>query len=342
MNRTERQEGRSMLTDSFLRKHTYLRVSVTDRCNLRCRYCMPPEGVQLVPHDEVLRNEEFVSLIGIFRRLGVNKVRFTGGEPLVRKGIMDIISGTHGLYPELVLCLTTNGILLGDYLADLKKYGVTKFNISLDSMNREKFFEITGRDYFNTVINSIERTLEDSKLDVKVNAVLMRDTLTELDDFLDYFAGRNVTLRFIERMPVTEDEKHEFIPADDLVEALSERGELVRKNTEKADVAQRLDLNYKGKLMKIGIIPPVTHKFCSDCNRLRLTSEGLMLTCLHSAARYNLRILLRGESTEEEIMEFIAEAVKNKWSSHKIECTSDNKGCRSLTAGVKAMSSIGG
>jgi cyclic pyranopterin phosphate synthase len=331
-----------MLTDSFLRKHTYLRVSVTDRCNLRCRYCMPPEGVQLVPHDEVLRNEEFVSLIGIFRKLGVSKVRFTGGEPLVRKGIMDIIHDTHRLYPELVLCLTTNGILLGEYLDDLKKCGMKKFNISLDSMNRDKFLEITGRDCFDTVMRNIENTLEDSSLDVKVNAVLMRDTLNEIDDFLDFFAGRNVTLRFIERMPVTEDEKHEFIPSDDLVEALSARGGLVRKTTDKGDVSQRFDLNYKGRLLKIGIIPPVTHKFCSDCNRLRLTSEGLMLTCLHSAARYNLRVLLRGESTEEEIMEFIAEAVKNKWSSHKIECSSDNKGCRSLTAGVKAMSSIGG
>ncbi len=331
-----------MLTDNFMRKHTYLRVSVTDRCNLRCRYCMPPEGVQLVPHDEVLRNEEFVTLIGIFRSLGVNKVRFTGGEPLVRKGIMDIIHDTHSLYPELVLCLTTNGILLGEYLDDLKKYGMKKFNISLDSMNRERFFDITGRDYFDTVINNIEKTLEDGTLDVKVNAVLLRETLSEINGFLDYFAGRNMTLRFIERMPVTEDEKHEFIPSDDLIAALSSRGELVRKTTDRSDVSQRFDLTYKGKLLKIGIIPPVTHKFCSDCNRLRLTSEGLMLTCLHSTARYNLRELLRGESTGEEIKEFIAEAVKNKWGSHKIECTTDNKGCRSLTAGVKAMSSIGG
>lgn len=331
-----------MLTDSFLRKHTYLRVSVTDRCNLRCRYCMPPEGVQLVPHEEVLRNEDFVTLIGIFIKMGVTKIRFTGGEPLVRKGFMDIVSETHRMYPGTVLCLTTNGILLDEYLDDLKKYGMKKFNISLDSMNRDRFFDITGRDYFDNVIKNIEKTLEDTSLDVKVNAVLMRDTLAEIDDFIDYFAGRNVTLRFIERMPVTEDEKHEFIPSDDLVDALSSRGELVRKTTDRSDVSQRFDLNYKGKLLKIGIIPPVTHKFCSDCNRLRLTSEGLMLTCLHSTARYNLRVLLRGESTEEEIMEFIEEAVKNKWKSHNIECSSDNKGCRSLTAGVKAMSSIGG
>lgn len=331
-----------MLTDSFLRKHTYMRISVTDKCNLRCRYCMPPEGIHLLPHEEVLRNEEFVALIGIFRSMGVKKIRFTGGEPLVRKGLIDIVHDTHMLYPDLVLCLTTNGILLGDYLDDLKKNGVTKFNISLDSMNRERFLDITGRDHFDTVIANIDKTIEDKSLDVKVNAVLLRDTLSEIDDFLDYFAGRDMTLRFIERMPVTEDEKHEFIPSDDLVAALSARGELIRKETERSDVSQRYDLNYKGKLLKIGIIPPVTHKFCSDCNRLRLTSEGIMLTCLHSAARYNLRVLLRGESTEEEIMEFITEAVKNKWRSHNIECTADNRGCRSISADVKAMSKIGG
>lgn len=331
-----------MLTDSFLRKHTYLRVSVTDRCNLRCRYCMPPEGVQLVPHDDVLRNEEFVRLIGIFLKMGVKKIRFTGGEPLVRKGFMDIVSETHRIYPDTILCLTTNGILLDEYLNELRRYGMQKFNISLDTMNRGRFLDLTGRDYLDRVMSNIERILAEPSLDIKVNAVLLKNTLAEIDDFLDYFAGRNMTLRFIERMPVTEDDRHEFIPSDVLVETLSSKGELIRKSTERSDVSQRFDLTYKGKLLKIGIIPPVTHKFCSDCNRLRLTSEGLMLTCLHSTARYNLRNHLREGRTEEEIMAFISKAVKEKWQGHNIECTSDNKGCRSLTAGVKAMSSIGG
>lgn len=331
-----------MLTDSFLRKHTYLRVSVTDRCNLRCRYCMPPEGVELLPHDEVLRNEEFTRLIGIFTKMGVNKIRFTGGEPLVRKGFMDIVSGTHKLYPDTVLCLTTNGILLDEYFKELHAYGMQKFNISLDTMKRERFIDLTGRDYFDRVISNIEKILAEPGLDVKVNAVLLRDTLSEIDYFLDYFAGSNATLRFIERMPVTEDDRHEFIPSDALIEVLSSKGELIRRPSERSDVSLRFDLTYRGKPLKIGIIPPVTHKFCSDCNRLRLTSEGLMLTCLHSTARYNLRNYLREGRTEEEIMAFISKAVKEKWQGHNIECTSDNKGCRSLTAGVKAMSSIGG
>jgi len=332
-----------MLTDSFLRKHTYLRVSVTDRCNLRCRYCMPPEGVELVPHDEVLRNEEFINLIGIFLGMGVNKIRFTGGEPLVRKGFMDIVSETHRKNPDTVLCLTTNGILLDDFFTDLRRLGMKKFNISLDTMDRERFLELTGRDYFDRVISNIDRVLGESDLDIKVNAVLLKDTLSEIDDFLDYFAGRDLSLRFIERMPVTEqDMKNEFIPSDQLVELLASKGDLVKRETDRTDVSQRYDITYKGKLLKIGIIPPVTHKFCSDCNRLRLTSEGFMLTCLHSAERYNLRDFIREGKSIDEIMTYINAAVKEKWKGHNIECTSDNKGCRSLTAGVKSMSSIGG
>ncbi len=331
-----------MLTDNFLRKHTYLRVSVTDRCNLRCRYCMPPDGVELLPHDEILRNEEFVKIIGIFLKTGVNKVRFTGGEPLVRKGFMDIVYDTHRLNPETILCLTTNGILLGEYIDDLKKCGMKKFNISLDTLDRQRFIDITGRDYFDAVIANIEKTLEDDSLDVKVNAVLLKETLSEIDNFLEYFTGRNMTLRFIERMPVTEDERHEFIPSDDLVEVLASKGELIKRETEKSDVSTRYDIKYKGKLLKIGIIPPVTHKFCSSCNRLRLTSEGNMMTCLHSEARYNLRNLIRENVSEDKIIDYISAAVKEKWKNHNIECTADNRGCRSLTAGTKAMSSIGG
>ncbi|HOP64461.1 MAG TPA: GTP 3',8-cyclase MoaA [Spirochaetota bacterium] len=342
-SRTREQEGNEMLTDSFLRKHTYLRVSVTDRCNLRCRYCMPPEGVELVPHDRVLRNEEFITLIGIFQRMGVTKIRFTGGEPLVRKGFMDIVSGTHKQYPDTVLCITTNGILLDEFFTDLHRMGMKKFNISLDTMNRDRFLELTNRDYFDRVLRNIDMVMGNKDLDVKVNAVLLKDTLSEIDDFLDYFSGRNMTMRFIERMPVTEEDmKNEFIPSDDLIEVLSAKGKLVRKETERADVSQRFDLTYKGKLMKIGIIPPVTHKFCSDCNRLRLTSEGYMLTCLHAVNSYNLRDILREGKPVDDIMSLIETGVKEKWNGHKIECTSDNKGCRSLTAGVKSMSSIGG
>ncbi len=332
-----------MLKDTFLRTHNYLRVSVTDRCNLRCRYCMPPEGVQFMKHDEILRNEEFIRLIDVFVRMGINKIRFTGGEPLMRRGFFDIVSETYREHPDTDLCVTTNGTLLDEYLPDLKKYNVKKLNISLDTMSREKFESLTRVDRFDSVINNIEKALGENFFNIKVNGVLLKSTIDELDDFLNYFADKNIILRFIERMPVTEqDEFNEFVPSDDLVKALSERGELVRNNTDDTDVSLRYDLRHKKGNIKIGIIPPVTHRFCSTCNRLRITSEGNLKTCLHSDRVYSLKELLRNSTDDELVMEHISAAIKNKWEGHKIECTSDNRGCKSITAGVKSMSSIGG
>ncbi len=332
-----------MLKDNFLRTHNYLRVSITDKCNLRCRYCMPPEGVQFMPHDEVLRNEEFIDLIDLFIRMGIKKIRFTGGEPLVRKGFFDIISGTVNKHPETDLCVTTNGTLLEDYLPDLKKYNVKKLNISLDTMSRERFQSITGMDHFNTVVNNIEKALSYDFFNVKVNGVLLRSTLDEIDDFLDYFADKNATLRFIERMPVTdEDEFNEFIPSDELVRVLSEKGELTRMNGDDTDVSLRYDLKYKNKNIKIGIIPPVTHKFCAACTRLRITADGSLKTCLHSEMLYNLKDIIRSGADESVIVQQIVSAIKKKGEGHNIKCTADHTGCRSITAGIKSMSSIGG
>ena len=332
-----------MLKDNFLRTHNYLRVSVTDKCNLRCRYCMPPQGVKFMPHDEVLRNEEFVGLIDLFIRMGIKKIRFTGGEPLIRKGFFDIISGTARMHPDTDLCVTTNGTLLEEHIPDLRKYNVKKLNISLDTMSREKFNSLTGVDRFNTVINNIERSLAENFFDIKVNGVLLKSTLEEIDDFLDYFADKNVTLRFIERMPVTEqDEFNEFIPSDELIRVLGEKGRLVRKNVDDTDVSLRYDLNYKNKNIRIGVIPPVTHRFCATCSRLRITADGNLKTCLHSDKLYNLKDLIRNGAQESEIIQHIVSAIKEKGEGHNIKCTADNTGCRSITAGIKSMSSIGG
>ena len=304
---------------------------------------MPPQGVEFLPHDEVLRNEEFIKLNEIFIKMGIKKIRFTGGEPLIRKGFFDIISGTAKIDPKVMLCVTTNGTLLDEHISDLKKYNVKKLNISLDTMSKEKFSALTGVDNFDTVINNIEKSLGADFFDIKINGVLMKSTLSEIDDFLRYFADKNITLRFIERMPVTEqDEFNEFIPSDDLIEILKEKGELTRKGSDDTNVALRYDLKFGNKTIKIGIIPPVTHRFCASCNRLRITSEGNLKTCLHSDKHYNLKELLRNNTDESALINRIENAIKDKWEGHNIECTSDNKGCRSITAGIKSMSGIGG
>lgn len=337
------KSGEIMLKDNFLRTHNYLRVSITDKCNLRCRYCMPPEGVKFMSHDEILRNEEFISLIDLFIRMGIKKIRFTGGEPLIRKGFFDIISGTVKNHPGIDLCVTTNGTLLEEHLSDLKKYNVKKLNISLDTMSRERFQSITGVDHFNTVVNNIEKALSYGFFDVKVNGVLLKSTLDEIDDFLEYFSGKKAVLRFIERMPVTEEDLfNEFIPSDELIRILGEKGELIRKNGDDTDVSLRYDLKYKGNTIKIGIIPPVTHKFCAACTRLRITAEGALKTCLHSDIQYNLKDLIRAGAPDREIVQHIGSAIKEKGEGHNIKCTADHTGCRSISAGIKSMSSIGG
>lgn len=332
-----------MLKDNFLRNHNYLRVSVTDKCNLRCRYCMPPEGVEFLPHDKILRNEDFARIIGLFIKMGINKVRFTGGEPLVRNGIIDIISASRRFSPDVELCLTTNGILLNEFSDDLQKHSVKRINISLDTLSRNRFHDLTGRDYFDTVIKNIEKMIGSDFFNIKINTVLFTHTLEELDDFLDYFMDKNITLRFIERMPVTEqDEMNSFVPSDELIKALESKGKLTPIIKEASDVAMRYDIEYKNRKIKLGIIPPVTHKFCSSCNRLRITAEGNLRTCLYSNINYNLKEMLDRSASDNELIKYITSAIKEKQQGHNIECTADNKGCRSISCGIKAMSKIGG
>jgi GTP 3',8-cyclase len=331
-----------VLTDSYSRKLNYLRVSITDKCNLRCSYCMPVEGVELLNHDEVLRNEEFVHLIKIFADLGIVKVRFTGGEPLVRKGFIDIVAWTREAYPDIELCLTTNGILLDEALADLKKFNVKKLNISLDTLSRDEFTKVTGRDYFKRVISNIDRVISMDFFEVKINSVLREEILKELNDFLDYFKDKKVTLRFIEKMPFSHEKNHLRISSGDLISELEKRGELVRSSKSDTKVALMYNLKYNEKYnIKIGIIPPMSHNFCAKCNRLRLTCDGFLRTCLLSNNEYDLKSAFRMDAGDEAIKEIILRAVQEKPKAHNIECNSPDFVCSSLIS-KRTMSKIGG
>ncbi|MCP4136045.1 MAG: GTP 3',8-cyclase MoaA [bacterium] len=337
-----------MLTDAYLRKHNYLRISITDKCNLRCRYCMPPEGVELLEHDQVLRNEEFIQLARLFVEMGINKIRFTGGEPLIRRGFIDIVAGVRELFPEIELCLTTNGVLLDSYIEDLCRLKVQKINISLDSLLRDRYTTITGSDYLDRVLQNIDRILEKDCFHLKINAVLFEETLKELDSFFDYFKDKKISLRFIERMPFTEeDSSQSFLPANRLVEAIESMGKLVRNEKTDSQVARMYDFMYRDRFpMKTGIIPPISHKFCASCNRLRLTSDGLLKTCLHSPVEYNLLEPLRAQKNNNadinnSIKEIIHKALNLKHEGHDLDCYSREGGCASISK-TGAMSKIGG
>lgn len=333
-----------MLTDKFSRKLDYLRVSITDKCNLRCKYCMPAEGVEILSHDEVLRNEEFIHFIGLFVNLGIKKIRFTGGEPLLRKGFLDILKDSRRLFPDLEIGITTNGVLLGDVLDDLFRLKIDKLNISLDTVSREEYKRITGRDFFDRVINSIDKALSYNFFDIKINSVLFDNTLVYLDDFLDYFKERGVTLRFIERMPFREsDRAGEPVLYDVLIEALKNRGELIRCSDIDTLVAYMYSLLYRDKhRMKIGIIPAMTHNICSRCNRLRLTCDGFLRTCLHSNYEYDLKTPYRMDMGDDALRDIILRAVSEKPEKHNLNCQRhSDDGCSSVFS-KRGMYRIGG
>ncbi len=330
-----------MLKDGFGRNFDYLRVSVTDKCNLRCVYCIPPEGVELLDHHEVLRNEEFVQLIAIFADLGIRKVRFTGGEPLVRKGIMEILHATREKLPGLEICLTTNGVLLADRLEELHDIGVRKLNISLDTLSRERYREITGNDALNATLASIDRALDIGGFDVKINAVLFQETIDEIEQMLDYFSERTCQIRFIERMPFGGGSV--FYPAGSLLSVLKTMGKLERDSRIDTRVAEMYTLAYKERRpLSVGIIPTMTHKFCAQCNRLRITCNGLLKTCLHSTSEYDLKKLYRINVGAEVIKREIMKAVMEKPREHHLECNiNSSEGCASLLS-RRSMSRIGG
>ncbi|MBN1534774.1 MAG: GTP 3',8-cyclase MoaA [Spirochaetes bacterium] len=337
MNGDWKQKGG--LVDLHGRVHDYLRVSVTDRCNLRCRYCMPPEGVEWLSHESILRNEEIVRVIGVFCGLGIAKVRFTGGEPLVRRGFMELVTGVRRLLPDTELCLTTNGILLKGYLEALRDLGVRKLNVSLDTVSPERYRELTGSDCHREVVEAIDRALELDAFEIKLNAVLFRETLEELEAFLDYFSGRRVTLRFIEVMPSGLVKGLEFLPAAELERTLAAMGALVRNGSGDTRVARMYDFRYRGRYdMKIGVIPPLTGCFCDRCNRVRLSSVGALRTCLHGAEFCDLRGLLRSGAGDDELAAAITTCIREKPREHALQCHDMDGTCSSLSS----MSRIGG
>ncbi|MDY6935500.1 MAG: GTP 3',8-cyclase MoaA [Spirochaetota bacterium] len=333
-----------MLTDKFLRRIDYLRISITDKCNLRCIYCMPKEGVTLLPYEEILRNEEFIHFINIFISLGVRKIRFTGGEPLIRKGFVDIISKTKKLFPDIDLGLTTNGVLLDEVLDNLYSIQLHGLNISLDSMSRERYAMITGRDYFYRVISNIEKAIAFDFFNIKINSVLYEGTIEELEVFLDYFKEKNITLRFIEKMPFTIDERLQSnVSCNDLINHLDRFGDLMRNKRMDTRVSMMYDFYYKNRYkMKIGIIPPMTHNYCHKCNRLRLTCDGFLKTCLLSNIEYDLKRPYRMGIGDNALQQIILQAVseKPKHHNHNSLYISD-EGCSSL-APNRSMSKIGG
>ena len=303
------------MIDSHGRNINYLRISVTDRCNLRCIYCMPEQGVKSLSHEDILRFEEILKIVKIAGTLGINKIRYTGGEPLVRKDIDKLIYETSKLQGIEDIAITTNGILLADMASDLKKAGLKRVNISLDTLDVVKFKSITRTGNLDKVLKSIDKCLSLGIKPVKINTVLMRGVNdTEFEDFLNLTREMPVEVRFIELMPIGEGIKIYDKSKINFMEMLRNHPELTKVENEKSSTAQLYKLD--GAKGKIGFISPVSCKFCADCNKIRLTSTGTIKPCLHSKEEINLKQYL---NNEEMLTNALKKAIFDKPLEHHLE-----------------------
>ena len=327
-----------MLLDLYRRKINYLRISVTDRCNLRCRYCMPEEGIPLIHHEDVLRYEEILRIVRVFAKEGISKVRLTGGEPLVRKGIVDFIASLSRIEEIRDLSLTTNGILLRELARDLKRAGLRRVNISLDSLRRDRFLQITRKDDYERVWAGIVEALSAGLTPIKINMVAIRGVNDdEIEDFARLTRHLPLTVRYIEYMPSGNGDvwaESHIVTTPEIQRRLETLGELIPIASETWDgPATRFRL--EGAIGEIGFIGAVSNHFCSECNRLRLTPDGKIRTCLFSDDEVDLREILRNGGTDEELKQRLLAAIHVKPERHHIN-THQFKKCQ------RNMSAIGG
>ncbi|MBI5016101.1 MAG: GTP 3',8-cyclase MoaA [Deltaproteobacteria bacterium] len=306
------------LEDRFLRRINYLRVSVTDRCNLRCTYCMPAGGVAPLGHGEVLSYEEILRVARVALSLGIEKIRITGGEPLVRRGILGFLERVAALPGLKDLSLTTNGILLKEMAGALRRAGLRRVNVSLDTLRPEVFERVARRPGLERVLAGIDAARDAGLSPLKINVVAMRGVNDdEVLDFAEFARARDCEVRFIEFMPARRDawDSGSLLPAAEILSVLSSRYALVPTEAEGISGPCRTYLLPGGG--RVGVISPMSDHFCGTCNRLRLTAEGKLRSCLFSDRQVDLRRILRSSAEDDRALEAcIREAVHHKPERH--------------------------
>jgi GTP 3',8-cyclase len=311
------------LVDRFGRTATDLRVSLTDKCNLRCTYCMPAEGLDWLPNDKLLSNDEVVRLVQVaVTQLGVDEVRFTGGEPLVRRGVLDIVERCADLRPRPQLSITTNGLGLARMAGPLAAAGLDRVNVSLDTVRQDTFLKLTLRDRLHDVVAGLAAADAAGLRPVKVNAVLMRGVNDgQAPELLRWCLERGYELRFIEQMPL--DAQHgwrrdEMVTAAEILEMLAGEFDLTDAEEPRGSAPAEL-FTVNGGPATVGVIASVTRPFCGDCDRVRLTADGQVRNCLFATEESDLRLALRGGATDEEIADRWRAAVAPKLPGHGID-----------------------
>ena len=334
----------NVLVDRFGRVATDLRVSLTDRCNLRCTYCMPAEGLAWMPQPQQLTDDEVKRLVRIaVEQLGVTEVRFTGGEPLIRRGLVGIVAAAAGLDPRPKLSVTTNGIGLDRTAAALRDAGLDRVNVSLDTLDPARFHQLTLRDRHADVLAGLRAAADAGLTPVKINTVLMRGVNDdEAPALLRFALDHGYQLRFIEQMPLDAQhqwDRHEMVTAEEILAALEPfalQPDDVSRGTAPAEtwlVPGHVDA--AGEPSRVGVIASVTRPFCGDCDRTRLTADGQVRNCLFATEESDLRGLLRGGASDSDIAAAWQTAMRGKRAGHGI----DNP---AFLQPVRPMSAIGG
>ncbi len=305
------------LVDRFGRQHTYLRISVTDRCNLRCLYCMPSEAIAWKKRDEILHFEEISRIASILVEMGISKIRITGGEPMVRRDLEGLVARLSALPGVQTLAMTTNAVLLADKAYIFKQSGLKALNISLDSLRRERFQEITQRDDFDKVMAGIDAALSAGFESIKLNCVVMAGyNDDEILDFVDFVKDKGINIRFIEYMPFPDNQWHKgrMLPASEMIEVIERRFRLLPLDSEVGAVAR--DYALEGHSGSVSFISSMSDSFCGTCNRLRLTADGALKSCLFYAPEVSLRDAIRAGITDDELRSLIEDAVRQKPEAH--------------------------
>ncbi|MCK5761938.1 MAG: GTP 3',8-cyclase MoaA [Candidatus Izimaplasma sp.] len=298
------------MKDAFKREIDYLRISVTDRCNLRCLYCMP-DGIEKKPHDDILRDEEIIKVVEESVKIGISKIRITGGEPLVRKGIYNLIKKISDIEGIKEVTITTNATLLIGNVKKLKEAGISRVNFSLDTLDDNKFKFITNSQVTLDYEALIEELIENKLLPIKINAVLLRGfNDNEIDDFINLADKYDLMIRLIELMPIGHlsfDYDKYYISKDEILE--SHRELLLHR---KDSIAEYYKV--EGKKGLIGFINPISHKFCASCNRIRLTADGHLKPCLHNNNEINIKNI-----DKDLVSAKLVEAIESKPISHTLD-----------------------
>lgn len=326
------------MIDRCGRNIDYLRISVTDRCNLRCIYCMPEEGIRLTGRENILQEPEIIRVCRVMAELGIKKIKITGGEPLVRPRMPGLIHQIKAIPGIEKVTLTTNGILLKKQMKELAEAGLDSLNISLDTLDREGSLKITRRDLLDDTLAGIEEAMKYPNVQLKINCVPLGIEEQNLCEIAEFACKYPVHVRFIEMMPIGYGSSFTGMSQEKIVSLLEERfGRLVPYEGEPLGNGPCKYYIVKGFQGKIGFISAISHKFCSECNRIRLTSQGYLKTCLQYTAGRDLREALRNDGTDEELKEIIKAALSEKPDGHHFREKVKEDDTESL-----CMSQIGG